>query len=454
LRPPTFLRNCLNSLHSIHDWRAGSGRVGRGRVRNISNGFPCLRFLPSFCKISNGNHSGQALAPVQHEHASYFLIGHKSCDLVGRLVLITPEHFGSHHIAGRTVPHVFSIGDAAQNDISICNGSDEAIILADGYKPDIQGFHGSSDQRDRRLRRKAFHFRCHQVFCEHRYLLSGIGRKVFLQFKARCVTLRGVPYRIDAPLPPDGVLDQLLQLGALDVEPVGDGFAAILPDSVTPGAVAEVLGLAGVIVSPAVARDDGSVWLLSPRAVRVASLLIATPDVSAAPDALRLTDSTAFGTGHHPTTALCVEALAEACALATPDIVLDVGTGSGVLALAALKMGVTRATGVDIDAHALDVAAENARLNNLADRLQLVLGGPDAVTGVWPLVMANVLAAPLIEVAPVLIRRVGNGGRLILSGIPSSLESEVWRVYRRLGLRPIRSETRDGWAVLVLQASW
>ena len=263
-----------------------------------------------------------------------------------------------------------------------------------------------------------------------------------------------MPYRIDISCPPDDALDRLVQLGALDIEPVNDGLAAIIPDGVTPDAVAAALGVAGVIVSPAVARDNGSVWLLSPRAVRIGSVLIAPAEVTAPHNALRLADSAAFGSGHHPTTALCIEALEEALTIAVPDSVLDVGTGSGVLALAALMMGVSRAVGLDIDADALKIAAEHARLNNLADRLQLVPGGPDVVDGVWPLVVANVLAAPLIEMAPVLVRRVGSRGRLILSGIPWSLESEVRRTYQRMGMRHIRSETRSGWTALVAQASW
>lgn len=263
-----------------------------------------------------------------------------------------------------------------------------------------------------------------------------------------------MPYRIDISSPPHDALDQLVGLGALDVEPVGDGLAAIIPDGVTPDAVAGALGVASVTVSPALARDNGSVWLLSPRAVRIGSVLIASPEAAAPPGALRLTDSTAFGTGHHPTTALCIEAIEEALTIAVPGSVLDVGTGSGVLALTALMMGVSRAVGLDIDAAALQVAAEHARLNNLADRLQLVLGGPDVVDGAWPLVVANVLDAPLIEMAPVLVRRVRSRGRLILSGIRLSLESEVRQTYQQLGMRHVRSETRAGWTVLVAQASW
>src|SRR5437870_1238334 len=90
-----------------------------------------------------------------------------------------------------------------------------------------------------------------------------------------------VPYRIDISSPPDDALDQLVQLGALDIEPVNDGLAAIIPDGVTPDAVAGALGVASVTVSLAIARDNGSVWLLSPRAVRIGSVLIAPPDVSA-----------------------------------------------------------------------------------------------------------------------------------------------------------------------------
>jgi ribosomal protein L11 methyltransferase len=263
-----------------------------------------------------------------------------------------------------------------------------------------------------------------------------------------------VPYRIDISCPPQDALDRLVQLGALDIEEVDVGLAAIMPDAVTPDAVAIALSISNFAVSSAVPRDNGSVWLLRPRAIRIGSIVIAPPEVDVPPGAISLTNSTAFGTGHHPTTALCIEALEEALTLSTPESVLDVGTGSGVLALAALMLGVPQAVGVDIDADALMIAAEHARLNNLADRMWLVLGGPDAVDGTWPLVVANVLAAPLIEMAPILVRRVAGRGQLILSGIPWSLESEVLQAYQRLGMRHRRSETRAGWTVLVVQASW
>ena len=248
-----------------------------------------------------------------------------------------------------------------------------------------------------------------------------------------------MPYRIDISSPAGDALDRLLELGALDVERINDGIAAIIPDDVSPETVARAAGAASFALSPAIGRDNGSVWMLTRR----------DP-----PKGLRLIDSTAFGTGHHPSTALCIEAIEEAVAIEVPARILDVGTGSGVLALAALKMGVPRAVGLDLDAEALEVAAENAHLNQLSDRLTLVLGGPEMVEGIWPLAVANILASPLIEMAPALVRRVGHHGHLILSGIASSLESEVLESYQRLGMHHICSEARAGWTIVILQASW
>lgn len=262
-----------------------------------------------------------------------------------------------------------------------------------------------------------------------------------------------MPHRIEITHPPRDAFDRLVDLGALDIEPIGDKLEAILPDNVTLDQITDSLRGGSVSASSAVGRDSDSVWLLRPRAVRIGSVLIAPPE-TASSQALRLTDSTAFGTGHHPTTAMCIEALEEALSLPAPSNVLDVGTGSGVLALAALKLGAPRALAVDTDPDALEVAAHNARLNNIANRVDFALGGPEVVKGSFPLAVANVLAAPLIEMAPILVRRVGSGGRLILSGIAFSLEADVRQAYQRLGMRHVRSETRAGWAVLVLQSSW
>jgi ribosomal protein L11 methyltransferase len=264
-----------------------------------------------------------------------------------------------------------------------------------------------------------------------------------------------MPYRIDVRDPGGNALDRLVELGALDAESLpGRGMAALMPNSVTPEQVAGVLGVADVEVSPAEGRDAGSVWVLSARPIRIGSLRILPSHFDAEPGAIRLIDAVAFGTGLHPTTALCLEALADAQQTGLPDAVLDVGTGSGVLALAALRLGVPRATALDIDDEAMRVAAENARLNGFDNRLQLTRGRPEALTGVWPLVLANILAAPLVEMAPALVRRVGHDGRLVLSGIPQSVEADVAAAYLNLGMRRVDVKSRGGWAALVLQASW
>ena len=231
-------------------------------------------------------------------------------------------------------------------------------------------------------------------------------------------------------------------------------MAALMPDGVAPEHIARVLGVDSIAVAPAVARDAGSVWILSPRAVSAGRLRIVPADSAPEPGALRLIDAEAFGTGLHPTTALCIDAVGEIVQVACPEAVLDVGTGSGVLALGALMLGVPRALAIDVDEEALHVAAENARINGMTDRLELARGGPETIGGQWPLVLANILAAPLIEMAPALVRRIGHHGQLVLSGIPASVEPEVAAVYQRLGMRRLEVKSRAGWVALVLQASW
>ena len=266
-----------------------------------------------------------------------------------------------------------------------------------------------------------------------------------------------MPYRADLHDVDDDALDRLVALGAIDVEwSRQGGIAVLMPDSVAPAQLASALDILvdEISVSPAVGRDAGSVWVLSPRPIRVGRLRIVPADAEAEPGALRLVDAAVFGTGLHPTTALCLEALGDIVRMAPPDAVLDVGTGSGVLALGALLMGVPRALGIDIDDEALRIASENARINGLHQQLQLTIGGPDTVTGTWPLVLANLLTGPLIDMAPALVRRVGHQGQLVLSGIPSSVGPDVDRAYRRLGMRRGRVMSRAGWVALVLQASW
>jgi ribosomal protein L11 methyltransferase len=268
-----------------------------------------------------------------------------------------------------------------------------------------------------------------------------------------------VPYVLHLRAASDGTLDSLVELGALDVEHSGDGgLTALMPDDVMPGRAATVLGTEDIVVAAAAGRDDGSVWTLRPRPIHVGRIhIVPAPSPASAPvpeRAVRLIDAAVFGTGLHPTTALCLELLSDIAGTDAPASMLDVGTGSGVLALAALTLGMSRAVAVDVDDEAIRVAAENARLTGVSERLELVHGGPDQVTGAFPLVVANVLAAPLVEMAPVLVRRVAHQGRLVLSGIHRSLDADVVRAYRRLGMHHVSTTTRGEWTALLLLASW
>lgn len=253
---------------------------------------------------------------------------------------------------------------------------------------------------------------------------------------------------------PADVLERLVALGALDVEAIGSEVAAVMPDAVAVERVVDVLETSQLRVSPALGRDDGSVWVLRPRPVRSGRLLFvpAAPDAPA--NALQLVDSAAFGTGLHPTTGLCLDLIQQVIEDLSPTSMLDVGVGNGILALAAIACGVERVTGVDIDAGALDAAQRNLALNGVSDRATLHRGGPEAATGTWPFIVANVLAAPLVDMAPVLVQRLAHRGRLLLSGIPESMSDEVIRVYRRLGLRHVDTQVRGGWSVVMLDATW
>src|SRR5437773_8900498 len=114
-----------------------------------------------------------------------------------------------------------------------------------------------------------------------------------------------VPYRVDVPRASDAVLDRLVELGALDVDrSPGGGIAALMPDGVAPEQVERALGVDGLSISPAVGRDAESVWILTPRATHIGPLRLVPADASAAPGALGLARSAAFGTGPHPTPAI------------------------------------------------------------------------------------------------------------------------------------------------------
>jgi len=157
---------------------------------------------------------------------------------------------------------------------------------------------------------------------------------------------------------------------------------------------------------------------------------------------LRIDPGMAFGTGRHETTALCFERLAEL----RPRTLLDVGTGTGILAMGALLLGTERAVGTDNDPDALVVAAENAQLNRLDDRLILTGAPPNVVGSKFEVVVANILRDPLIGLAPAIRGAVEDGGHVVLSGLLTTQVDDVVAAYEATGLRALGTAVRGEWA--------
>ncbi|MEE4304514.1 MAG: 50S ribosomal protein L11 methyltransferase [Wenzhouxiangella sp.] len=168
------------------------------------------------------------------------------------------------------------------------------------------------------------------------------------------------------------------------------------------------------------------------------------------PLVIRLDPGLAFGSGTHPTTALCLEWI-DGMDLAGRDV-LDFGCGSGVLAIAAGLKGAGRLVGVDHDSQALLATEENARRNGLEGRIDCLL--PDEFAALpeddrrYDLVLANILAAPLVELAPKLIHCLRPGATLVLSGILPEQAESVIAAYTDLG-EPVDHTEQDEWVRLV-----
>ena len=163
--------------------------------------------------------------------------------------------------------------------------------------------------------------------------------------------------------------------------------------------------------------------------VRISDRLWIVPTWHEPPDAgaviVRLDPGVAFGTGTHPTTRLCLRWLD--AHLQPKAGVLDYGCGSGILAIAAMKLGAARAVGCDIDPQALKAARANSEANDVLAHYT----EPDLLrAGTWDVVLANILSNPLMLLAPALLARVAPGGALVLSGVLERQAEQVISAYR------------------------
>ena len=175
------------------------------------------------------------------------------------------------------------------------------------------------------------------------------------------------------------------------------------------------------------------------------------------PGAIEIDAGEAFGTAHHATTLGCLLAIDRLARRHIFNHVLDLGCGSGVLAIAAARV-LPRAEIIasDIDAIATDVAAGNARINRVGRRIRFVtatgLDHPDLrAAAMFDLIIANILARPLIELAPKLRAAIAPHGRLVLSGLLVAQAAEVFANYRQAGFIMEKREDIVGWTILTLR---
>ncbi|MBP2549053.1 ribosomal protein L11 methyltransferase [Neorhizobium galegae] len=172
--------------------------------------------------------------------------------------------------------------------------------------------------------------------------------------------------------------------------------------------------------------------------------------------AIEIDAGQAFGTGHHGTTAGCLETIARVMRAHPLRNALDLGTGSGVLAIAVRKLAPIPVLATDIDPVAVRVAADNVRLNGIAQgiTLETAPGFHSSAFrrhGPFDLIIANILARPLIKMAPQLATHLSPGGDVILSGILASQRWKVIAAYNGAGLAHVRTIWRNGWVTIHLR---
>lgn len=205
------------------------------------------------------------------------------------------------------------------------------------------------------------------------------------------------------------------------------------------------------------AEDWSSSWKVHFKPLRVGKRLLIVPtweDATPLPGDLviRIDPGMAFGTGGHETTRLCLELLEsvmESGPLLTVPSLLDLGTGSGILAMAASLLGAGRILALDIDPDAVKVARENLELNDLSDNIECGTAPLESLDERFDIILANILAEELVRLASHLAERLQPGGALILSGILAEKEPLVRNGFASLPLKYIQTACSGEWVAML-----
>ena len=157
----------------------------------------------------------------------------------------------------------------------------------------------------------------------------------------------------------------------------------------------------------------------------------------------------AFGSGEHETTVSCLEEIEQLNLIGKE--VLDVGCGTGILAIAALKLGAARAVAFDITKEAVETTLKNARLNHVITRIEVILGTIEKIDGSYDIILANIYPEVLRDIALKIKERTKTDGILILSGVPWEDNSEILRIYKSLGFKVLKNRFLEYYTTAVLK---
>jgi ribosomal protein L11 methyltransferase len=215
------------------------------------------------------------------------------------------------------------------------------------------------------------------------------------------------------------------------------------------------VGAGAVVIRPVDEQAWEQVWRDSFDPLRVGRLAVTPSWLEPPADAevnVTIDPGVAFGTGLHATTRGCLAALQSH--LRAGDTVVDIGTGSGVLAIAAVKLGAARALVTDCDATAAAVARDNARINGVADRVSVIIGDLfGGLTARAQVVVANIHAQAIARLAPELPAHLAPGGRFIGSGIVANRLAVVESALADAGLKAVEIAREEDWITVVWELS-